>query len=193
MTRILIADDHEVVRSGVRAILETHEGWEVVAEAKDGKDAIAKAVETQPDVAIIDYSLPVMKRHRGDAPDQCQTAEDANPDLYDTRPNSAASVRCCGYEALPVHPHYRPSLRIHSCARSQNRRSVRYDGRKREARWIRIAERAHGFQQVGSIQWAIPGKHLDVLVSNHPTRFKRVTLRLVKPSRSTNSSSKYSA
>ena len=60
MTRILIADDHEVVRSGVRAILEAHEGWEVVAEAKDGKDAIAKAVETQPDVAIIDYSLPVM-------------------------------------------------------------------------------------------------------------------------------------
>ena len=60
MTRILIADDHEVVRSGVRAILEVHEGWEVVAEAKDGKDAIAKAVETQPDVAIIDYSLPVM-------------------------------------------------------------------------------------------------------------------------------------
>jgi DNA-binding NarL/FixJ family response regulator len=60
VTRILIADDHEVVRSGVRAILEVHEGWEVVAEAKDGKDAIAKAVETQPDVAIIDYSLPVM-------------------------------------------------------------------------------------------------------------------------------------
>jgi DNA-binding NarL/FixJ family response regulator len=60
VTRILIADDHEVVRSGVRAILEAHEGWEVVAEAKDGKDAIAKAVETQPDVAIIDYSLQVM-------------------------------------------------------------------------------------------------------------------------------------
>jgi DNA-binding NarL/FixJ family response regulator len=60
VTRILIADDHEVVRSGVRAILEAHEGWEVVAEAKDGKDAIAKAVQTRPDVAIIDYSLPVM-------------------------------------------------------------------------------------------------------------------------------------
>ena len=60
MTRILIADDHAVVRSGVRAILEAHEGWKVVAEAGDGKDAIAKAVETQPDIAIIDYSLPVM-------------------------------------------------------------------------------------------------------------------------------------
>jgi DNA-binding NarL/FixJ family response regulator len=60
VTRILIADDHEVVRSGLRAILEAHEGWEVVAEAENGKDAIAKAVETNPDVAIIDYSLPLM-------------------------------------------------------------------------------------------------------------------------------------
>jgi DNA-binding NarL/FixJ family response regulator len=60
VTRILIADDHEVVRSGVRAILEVHEGLEVVAEAGDGKDAIAKAVQTRPDIAIIDYSLPVI-------------------------------------------------------------------------------------------------------------------------------------
>ena len=60
MTRILIADDHEVVRSGLRSILEAHDGWEVVAEAKDGKEAISQAVETKPDVAIIDYSLPLM-------------------------------------------------------------------------------------------------------------------------------------
>src|SRR5438874_13329306 len=60
VTRILIADDHEVVRSGLRSILEAHEGWEVVAEACDGKDAIAKTIETKPDVAIIDYSLPIM-------------------------------------------------------------------------------------------------------------------------------------
>lgn len=60
MTRILIVDDHEVVRSGLRAILEAHEGWQVVAEAENGKDAVTKAVETKPDVAIIDYSLPVM-------------------------------------------------------------------------------------------------------------------------------------
>jgi DNA-binding NarL/FixJ family response regulator len=60
VTRILIADDHEVVRSGLRSILEAHEGWQVVAEASDGKEAIAKAVETKPDIAIIDYSLPTM-------------------------------------------------------------------------------------------------------------------------------------
>jgi DNA-binding NarL/FixJ family response regulator len=60
VTRILIADDHEVVRSGLRAILEAHEGWEVVAEAENGKDAVAKALAIKPDVAIIDYSLPVI-------------------------------------------------------------------------------------------------------------------------------------
>jgi DNA-binding NarL/FixJ family response regulator len=58
--RILIADDHEVVRSGLRLTLEGHEGWEVVAEADNGKDAITLIVETLPDVAIIDYSLPLI-------------------------------------------------------------------------------------------------------------------------------------
>jgi DNA-binding NarL/FixJ family response regulator len=58
--RILIADDHEVVRSGLRSILETHEGWEVVGEADNGKDAITLIVEKRPDVAIIDYSLPLI-------------------------------------------------------------------------------------------------------------------------------------
>ncbi len=59
VTRILIADDHEVVRSGLRSILQAHDGWEVVGEAADGKEAVAKALETKPDVAIVDYSLPV--------------------------------------------------------------------------------------------------------------------------------------
>jgi DNA-binding NarL/FixJ family response regulator len=58
--RILIADDHEVVRSGLRAILEAHRGWEIVAEADNGKDAIAAIIEKKPDVAIVDYSLPVI-------------------------------------------------------------------------------------------------------------------------------------
>jgi DNA-binding NarL/FixJ family response regulator len=58
--RILIADDHDVVRSGLRPILEAQANWEVVAEARDGKEAISKAIETKPDVAVIDYSLPVL-------------------------------------------------------------------------------------------------------------------------------------
>jgi DNA-binding NarL/FixJ family response regulator len=60
MVRILIADDHDVVRSGLRQILEAHANWEVVAEASDGRDAIIKADETKPDIAIIDYSLPIL-------------------------------------------------------------------------------------------------------------------------------------
>jgi DNA-binding NarL/FixJ family response regulator len=58
--RILIADDHEIVRSGLRSILEAHEGWEVVAEAETGTDAIKLIVETSPDIAIVDYSLPLI-------------------------------------------------------------------------------------------------------------------------------------
>lgn len=60
VTRILIADDHEVVRSGLRSILEARQGWQVVAEAETGKDAIAKAIASNPDIAIIDYSLPLL-------------------------------------------------------------------------------------------------------------------------------------
>lgn len=60
MTNILIADDHEVVRSGVRGIIEDHVGWSVVAEAADGKQAIDKSIATKPDVAILDYSLPLI-------------------------------------------------------------------------------------------------------------------------------------
>jgi DNA-binding NarL/FixJ family response regulator len=60
MTRILLADDHNVVRSGLRAILDAHPNWEVVAEAADGKEAVFKAIETKPDIAVVDYSLPLI-------------------------------------------------------------------------------------------------------------------------------------
>jgi DNA-binding NarL/FixJ family response regulator len=60
MKRILIADDHEAVRSGLRAVLEQHVDWEVVAEANDGDKALAAAIESRPDVAIIDFSMPRM-------------------------------------------------------------------------------------------------------------------------------------
>jgi DNA-binding NarL/FixJ family response regulator len=60
MTRILIADDHAVVRSGLRTVLDAQPNWEVVAEAADGKEAIFKAIETKPDIAVVDYSLPLI-------------------------------------------------------------------------------------------------------------------------------------
>jgi DNA-binding NarL/FixJ family response regulator len=60
VTKILIADDHEVVRAGLRALLSDQPDWQVVAEAADGKEAVAQALKTTPDVAIVDYSLPVL-------------------------------------------------------------------------------------------------------------------------------------
>jgi DNA-binding NarL/FixJ family response regulator len=58
--RILIAGGHEVVRAGLRSILERHAGWTVIAEANDGKEAISRTATAKPDVVIIDCSAPVM-------------------------------------------------------------------------------------------------------------------------------------
>ncbi len=60
MKQILIADDHTAVRSGLRAVLEQHAGWQVVAEASDGRSALAAAIKTEPHLAIVDFSLPGM-------------------------------------------------------------------------------------------------------------------------------------
>ena len=60
MVRILIADDHDVVRSGLRRVLEAQLGWEVVAEAADGRDAVGKARATKPDVAVLDCMMPLL-------------------------------------------------------------------------------------------------------------------------------------
>ena len=56
--RILIADDHEIVRRGIRALIENHPGWEVCAEAADGREAVEKVRELRPDLALIDVSMP---------------------------------------------------------------------------------------------------------------------------------------
>jgi len=56
--RILIADDHEVVRHGVRALLQSHEGWEICGEAVDGRDAVEKASRLKPEVVILDIGMP---------------------------------------------------------------------------------------------------------------------------------------
>ncbi len=58
MVRILIADDHSVVRAGLRALLERQGNFRVVAEAGTGEEAIQKAQETQPDIAVLDIRMP---------------------------------------------------------------------------------------------------------------------------------------
>ncbi len=56
--RILIADDHEVVRDGLRAIIEHETGWEVCGTALTGREAVDRAKELKPDIAVLDMTMP---------------------------------------------------------------------------------------------------------------------------------------
>jgi DNA-binding NarL/FixJ family response regulator len=56
--RILVADDHEVVRHGLRALLEAQTSWTVCGEASDGKEAVATAIEMKPDLVVLDIGMP---------------------------------------------------------------------------------------------------------------------------------------
>jgi DNA-binding NarL/FixJ family response regulator len=56
--RILIADDHQLIRRGLRDLLSTRGGWQVVGEASNGLDAVEMAVNLRPDIAILDFSMP---------------------------------------------------------------------------------------------------------------------------------------
>jgi DNA-binding NarL/FixJ family response regulator len=56
--RILVADDHDLVRRGLKMLLEAHPGWKICAEAQTGREAVAMAEEMRPDIAIMDISMP---------------------------------------------------------------------------------------------------------------------------------------
>jgi len=56
--RVLIADDHDIVRKGLRALIDEHPGWEVCGEARSGREAVEKTVQLSPDILVIDVSMP---------------------------------------------------------------------------------------------------------------------------------------
>src|SRR5215470_7566075 len=56
--RILVADDHEIVRRGLCAIVASHAGWEVCGEAVDGREAVEKTKQLRPDIVILDIGMP---------------------------------------------------------------------------------------------------------------------------------------
>jgi DNA-binding NarL/FixJ family response regulator len=58
--RILIADDHEVLRRGLLEMLEQHADWHVIGEASNGREAVKLALKTRPNVALLDLSMPEM-------------------------------------------------------------------------------------------------------------------------------------
>ena len=58
--RILVVDDHPIVRQGLKTILEGHSGWKVIGEAADGAEALEKARDLNPDVMVLDVTMPRM-------------------------------------------------------------------------------------------------------------------------------------
>ena len=56
--RILIADDHDIVRKGLRALVQEEPSWRIVADVQDGRSAVAKTQELKPDIAILDIGMP---------------------------------------------------------------------------------------------------------------------------------------
>ena len=55
-----MADDHEVMRLGIRNLLEVHPGWSICAEANNGQEAVEKTLQFNPDVIIMDITMPVL-------------------------------------------------------------------------------------------------------------------------------------
>jgi DNA-binding NarL/FixJ family response regulator len=58
--RILVADDHPVVRQGICALLKAHPGWEVCGEASEGRQAVQMAKDLRPDIVILDIAMPTL-------------------------------------------------------------------------------------------------------------------------------------
>jgi DNA-binding NarL/FixJ family response regulator len=101
--RILIADDHPVVRHGLRTLLAGHQGWEVIAEAADGVEAVDMADRLNPDVVVLDVSMPRM--HGLEA---CRLIREKTPDceiLMVTQHDSPQMMRealLCGAKGYVV-------------------------------------------------------------------------------------------
>src|SRR5437899_11174288 len=99
--RILVADDHELVRRGVKTLVRAQRGWQLVGEAVNGRDAVEKARELKPDVVILDINMPELDRLAA-----TRQIRDAEPDpdvLILTMHESAQTVRLLLEAGIPVY------------------------------------------------------------------------------------------
>jgi DNA-binding NarL/FixJ family response regulator len=119
--RILLVDDHPIVRQGLKTLLEGQSGWEVIGEASDGLEALDKADSLQPDVMVLDVTMPKMhglevcrllrQRTRGpeilfvtqhDSPQMMREALDAGARGYVVKSNAARDL-LAAVEAVSQH------------------------------------------------------------------------------------------
>ena len=123
MIRVIIADDHEVVRAGTRRLLEETEDIEVVAEASDGREAISEYKRTYPDVAIIDISMPVV-----DGIDTCKQLKTLYPNarilILTVHPEDQYAIRLFNAGALGYVTKRISAKELHEAVRSVARNEV---------------------------------------------------------------------
>ena len=89
--RILLVDDHPVVRQGLRTLLEGRPGWEIVGEAADGVEALEKVASLSPDVMVLDVTMPRMNGLQA-----CRIVRKSTPSLeilFVTQHDSAQMMR----------------------------------------------------------------------------------------------------
>src|SRR2546428_3508350 len=74
--RLLVADDHEIVRKGVCALITSHPGWEVCGEASDGREAVRKVAQLKPDIVILDIGMPSLNGRSEEHTSELQSRSD---------------------------------------------------------------------------------------------------------------------
>ncbi len=101
--RVLIVDDHAVVRDGIRAVLALQRDMQVVGEAVDGKDGLQKAIEFIPDVVVMDIVMPVMNGLDAarEICNQCKSAKVLMLTQYDDEENMLASRKAGAVGFIP--------------------------------------------------------------------------------------------
>ncbi len=93
MTRILIADDHAMLRKGLRTVLEPRTDWDIVGEATTGLEALEMTKSIEPDLVVLDVSMPILNGLEVAHRISLQPAECEDPDVHDAQFSAVCSRR----------------------------------------------------------------------------------------------------